>query len=69
MTNATVSETTASDHRAMGGGVIDTLAESNGAVLALRWGEAAKEHDGGVGVGWWREVEGGWARAAGFFLG
>ena len=46
MPNTATSETTASDRRARGGGggVIDTLAESNGAVLALQWEEAAKEH-------------------------
>ena len=46
--NVAASETTASDRRARGGGVIDTLAESKGAVLASQWGEAAKEHGGGV---------------------
>ena len=48
MPNAAASETTASDRRARSGGVIDTLAELNGAVLALWWGEATKEHGGGV---------------------
>ena len=46
--NVAASETTASDRRARGGGVIDTLAESNGAVLASQWEEAAKEHGRGV---------------------
>ena len=46
--NVTASETTASDRRARGGGVIDTLAESNGAVLASQWGMVAEEHGGGV---------------------
>ena len=46
--NVTASETTASDRRARGRGVIDTLAESNGAVLESQWGEAAKEHGRGV---------------------
>ncbi len=48
MLNVAASKTTASDRRARGGGVIDTLAESNGAVLASQWGEAAEEHGGGV---------------------
>ena len=39
---AAASETTGSDRSARGGGVIDTLAKSNGAVLALQWEEAAK---------------------------
>jgi hypothetical protein len=39
---------TASDRRARGGVVIDTLVKSNGAVLASWWCEAAKEHGGGV---------------------
>ncbi len=46
--NTAASKTMVSDRRARGGCVIDTLAESNGAVLALQWGEAAKEHGGGV---------------------
>ncbi len=46
--NIAASKTTASDRRARGGGVIDTLAESNGAVLASQWEEAAKEHGRGV---------------------
>ena len=49
--NAAASETTASDRRARGGGVIDTLAKANGLVLAAQWGEAAEEHGGGVGGG------------------
>ena len=48
MTNAAASEMTASDRRARGGGVIDTLTESNGEVLASQWEEAAKEHGRGV---------------------
>jgi hypothetical protein len=49
---------TASDRRARGGGVLDTLAKANGSVLAAQWGEAAKEHGGGVGVGGvWVEME------------
>jgi hypothetical protein len=39
----------ASDRRARGVGVMDTLAEANGSVLAAQWGEAALEHGGGVG--------------------
>ena len=46
----------ASDRRARGGGVIDTLAEANGSVLAAQWGEAAKEHGGDV-FGWWPRAE------------
>ena len=42
--NVAASETTGSDRRARGGSVIDTLAKSNGAVLASQWGEAAEEH-------------------------
>ena len=41
-----------SDWGARGGGVIDTLAESNGAVLATPHEEATKEHGGDV-FGWW----------------
>jgi hypothetical protein len=33
-----------SDCRAKGGGVIDTLVELNGAVLASQWGEAAESY-------------------------
>ena len=43
--NAAASETTASDCRARGGGVIDTLAEANKSVLAA---------NGGGGRGTWR---------------
>ena len=46
--NIAASEMTALDRRARGGGVIDTLAESNGAVLASQWEEATKEHGRGV---------------------
>jgi hypothetical protein len=46
----------ASDRRARGGGVIDTLAEANGSVLAAQWGEAAKEHGCDV-LGWWLWAE------------
>ena len=52
--NIVASKTTASDRKARGGGVIDTLAEANGSVLAAQWGEAAEEHGGDV-VGVWAE--------------
>jgi hypothetical protein len=57
--NAAVSKTTASDGRTRGGGVIGTLAEANGSVLAAQWGEAAEEHGCDVvGGGVWAEMGG-----------
>ena len=44
-------KTTASYRRARGGGVIDTLAKTNGLVLTAQWGDVAEEHGGDVGGG------------------
>ena len=52
---------TASDRRARGDGVLDTLAKANGLVLAAQWGEAGGgrgTYGGDVGGGGvWVEME------------
>jgi hypothetical protein len=56
--NVAASETTASDRRARGGGVIDTLAKANRSVLTAQWGRRPRNMVEVFGDGWgerWRE--------------
>ncbi len=56
--NAAASETTASDRRARGGGVIDTLAEANGSVLAAHGGRRPRNMEAMfLGGGVWAKME------------